>query len=74
MNFNSHFTADIPEVFTQSFGVGDNHVDAFLAVLVHMCSCVCIVVLETEVIVRFGLQSMEKPVGLVTSGEDCLYV
>ena len=72
MNANFYFAADIPEAFTQAFGVGYHHVDiVYLAVLAHMCSSVCIAVLETEVIVNIGLQSMENPVGVVTSAEGC---
>ena len=74
MNLNSHFAADIPEAFTHAFGVGDQHIDVYLAVLVHMCSSVCIVVLQAEVIVNFGLQSMENPLGVVISAEGCIYV
>ena len=75
MNFNSCFAADIPEDFTQAFGVGNNHVDAvYFAVLVHICSSVCIDVLETDVTVNCELQSMEIPVGVVTSSETHSYV
>ena len=58
MNLNSHFTADLPEAFTQDFDVGDHH----LAVLVQMYSNMFTVVLETEVIVSFRLKLKQKQV------------
>ena len=75
MNLNYCFAADIPEAFTEAFGVGDHHVDVVhLAVLVHMCSSECIVVLETDVIVNCALQSMENAVEVVTYDVDCPYL
>ena len=60
MHLNTHFAEDIPEAYTKALGVGSHHVDVVhLAVLVHMCSSVYIAVLETEMTVNFGLQSME---------------
>ena len=60
MNLTCYFALEIPKAFSQSFGVGDHHVDiVYLAILVHMCSSVCIMILDTEVKVYFLLQFME---------------